>query len=354
MKSDLLFAPGPIRIPVNVKLAFLHDPPYFTTSRFSDLLAEVQGKLKLVFNTENEVLIGVGSGSLGMECSVFNFFNEGDDVLVLDTGKYGKNWYKMCRQYGLNARVLQPLGPGFSVLPSSIYDMITPNCKGFFVTHVETTTAILNDIAAYKKIVEERAPEALFVVDAVSSLLTEPLESRNYDVVISASQKALSCPPGLFFMTASEKALCRATMSKLPKFYFDVLNEHERSLRHITTFTPATSLIYALNVALDSILHKGTTQIIEETRNYADYIREIVTFYFRLFSLSPCNAVTAFSTSNANMFVDRCEQCGLILGRGLREQHDKLFRIAHFGWDLNMKEIRKALAIIERVQTQFS
>jgi len=338
-----LFAPGPIRIPDVIKRTFLVDPPYFTSEGFSDLIREIQPKLQAVFNTRNLVLIGTGSGTLGMEMAVSNFFSEGDNVIVVDSGKYGTNWALMCESYGLKVNWVS-VKPGEPVSIADIDDQFTNDTVGIFVTHVETTTGVLHPI---KEISDKYKKKCLILVDAVSSLLTEPLCADDYDVVISASQKAISIPPGLFFMSVSHDASTHyAAESSLPKFYFDVTNELLRLEKGITTFTPASNLYLALNVALDEILKYGVENIIRGTGHIAAETRKHLSRDFDLFSNEPCNAVTACICTNSNLLIKRLYDEGIVVGSGVRELNDKIFRVMHFGWDLSEKELNSVIKSI--------
>jgi aspartate aminotransferase-like enzyme len=346
--TKLLFAPGPVRVPDEIKYTFLHDPPYFTTAKFSQLIDEIQPKLKYVFDSSNPVLIGTGSGTLGMEMSVSNFFNRSDEVIVLDMGKYGINWAKIGLAYGLNVTTIKSEYGRFVPL-DHLQSVITGNqdFKGIFITYVETTSAVKAPLDRYYELIKEVSPETLIVVDAVSALLTEQLPSYLYDVVISASQKGLQLPPGLFFMTCSDRAIQRATASKLPTFYFDVINEMERAHKNITTFTPAAPLYYALNKALDQIELVGRDDVIERTMEHAEHVRTTLAEDFQQFSQAPCNSVTACVCENSNHFIDTLYDVGLVIGGGVRSLNNKIFRMMHFGWDLDENEVESALKIIK-------
>jgi aspartate aminotransferase-like enzyme len=347
--TKLLFAPGPVRVPNYVKYTFLQDPPYFTTSEFSKMLERIQERLRFAFRTINPVLIGTGSGSLGLEMAVANFFNKGDEIIVIDHGKYGQNWAKMASTYGLKPVILKESKAGFAVHPKHLKSSLNSCIKGVFITHVETTTAIRAPLEEYRGVIEEKCPNALIVVDAVSSLLTERLQSSLYDVVVSASQKALQLPPGLFFMAVSERAMDAAAKSKLPRFYFNVLNEWERSLRNITTFTPAAPLFQALDHVLETVVYdRFPEELIDETRTRAHFVREWCnTAGFDTFSHYPCNAVTAIKYESADTLIERLYNMNLVVGGGLREQKNKLFRIMHFGWEFDYEELHTALNLIK-------
>lgn len=347
-KYSYLFAPGPIRIPNEIKKALLNDPPYFASNEFSSLLERIQPKLSHVFTmghgpTHYPVLIGTGSGSLAMEASVSNFFRYGDTVVVVNTGKYGGNWEEMCSAYGLEVIPIR-CKPGASVSMIAVANAFRAcsYIRGIFVTHAETTTGVLNDVDGICKVVRDMSPDTLVIVDAVCSLLTEPLLSHDFDVVISASQKALSLPPGLFFMGISNDALHAAERSNLPKFYFDVPEEYRRNRDHITRFTPATTLIAALDVALDEILKRDVRNIVFSTRDIANTIREVLYPIFggELFPTYPASALTVVKYDESDELIRRLKsRHDIIIGDGVRELKGQVCRVMHFGWELSLDEL---------------
>lgn len=350
-----LFAPGPISTPTKVLNAMATDPPYFAGRKFSALLESIQPMLREVFRTDLPVMIGTGSGTLGMECAVSNFFNTRDAVVVFNTGKYGKNWAEICSRWGLEVVevVSRPGSPARVGSFKRIMSTERSKIRGVFVTHVETTTGVVNDIRAIREVAGK---DTLVVVDGISSLLSEQLISSHYDVVIGASQKALSLPPGLFFMTISEKALERRATSHLPKFYFDVAVEYERTKKNITTFTPASNLIVGLKVTLEEVLKIGVRSLILNARGRAEVARQaFVDAGFELFSRPSSNAVTAVSFENSNKLLAILEDnYNVIIGGGVRELVDKIFRVMHFGWETSFAESKYVTeCIIEVARDRF-
>ena len=340
------FAPGPIRIPDCLKEDLSTTAPYFAGKEFSKILERIQPRLKEVFGTQNPVMIGTGSGSLGMESVVSNFFEAGDLVVVIITGKYGMNWSAMCRRRGLEVvEIVVPDGMPISGEKLEGAMSSGSSVAGVFITHVDTTTGVLNDVDGLREIIR-KYPQVLIVVDAVCSLLSEHLVSSDYDVVISASQKALSLPPGLFFMTASPFAMTVASTITERSFYFDVLREGKRAIGNTTTFTPASNLIMALDTALAVVVDflGGPKVVIEKNRERAEYARHrLEKAGLTLWSKSPSNAVTAISNSNSSYIVSKLEEEDIIVGSGVRELVGKIFRIMHFGWDLEFEELEFVL-----------
>jgi aspartate aminotransferase-like enzyme len=357
LSKPLYFAPGPIRIPDKVKKSLLEDPPYFTTKAFSKLLQETRTMLMYVMDQtrSHTPLIGYGSGSLGMEAAVANFFRPGECVLIIDSGKYGKHFSTLAMKYKLIPYVLTS-SPG-AVVPVKHVEKVLQSIwpvSGVLCQTVETTTAVRTPYEWYVKLVKERFPKALSVIDAISSIGIEPFSSTKYDVVIGASQKGLQCPPGLFFMSASEAAIERANeIASTSSFtYFSVVNEYERAQKNITTFTPSSNLIMALHAGLSCMMEIGIESIYQTTDEKARYVRDRLATY-PLLSRSPCTAVTAVEMSDADSFVQECEERNLILGGGVRELKNKIFRMMHFGWDTTYEEISEAFAIIDEVSGRY-
>jgi aspartate aminotransferase-like enzyme len=346
-----LFAPGPIRIPNVVKASFFEDPPYFTSREFSSIMKHNKKMLQECMNSEC-VLVGTGSGSLGLEMTVRNLFNQNDVVLCIITGKYGDTWAQMAMQNGAGVlQIRSELGEcvsadyfaewieGYVKQDNSVID-------GLLVTHVETTTAVVNPIHAYQRIFQQYYPESLVCVDAVSSFLTEDLDCSKFDAVVTASQKGLQCAPGLFMISLSSRAINRHTPGR--PVYFDFLKEAEYQDAGKTVFTPASSLYLALNVCLESVIDIGDKEVIANCRAMAKRVRS--TFKergFSLFSKSPCNAVTAVEIENANKFIEEVrKRGGVVLGAGVRDLSNKIFRIAHFGWDTEISEVDGVVDLI--------
>lgn len=342
-------------MPLDIRMELLRDPPYFTTAKFSDMIGRVTSGLKHLFNTKNELLLGTGSGSLGMEAVVMNFFEPGDQVIVLNHGKYGQNWINMCRAHGLKV-IIHTAPDGEAVDRESLRSYKVSkefDPKGVFITHVETTTGVKANLPQYAKLVRDKFPNALICVDAVSSFLSEYISDKYYDVAISASQKGLQCPPGMFFMSVNDEAIGRSVNLKSkngPKFmYFDVENEVHRSRNNITTFTPAAHVIAAVDVSIKCIEKKTLEGVARNQLNCMTMIRDRLGRYFNSFTnrLYLSNALTAFAWDGSEHLADKAEELGLVIGRGLRENKNRLFRIMHFGWDLEYEECESAVSIIE-------
>ena len=263
-KEKLLMTPGPTNVPYRVREAMSRPMIHHRTKEFEYYFTKVNESLKKVFQTSNHVLTLASSGTGGMEASIVNAFSPGDKVLVANTGVFGDRFVKIATKFGLDV-ITMDIPWGMGVNPKELETLLDSedgkNVKGVFVTHNETSTGVANDIQSVGEILKNR--DCLYIVDAISSLggLEVKTDEWGIDIVIAGSQKALMLPPGLAFVSVSEKAWKQIEQSKMPKFYFDFLSYRKSLEKNTTPYTPAVSLIIAASEALDMILQEGLDKI---------------------------------------------------------------------------------------------
>ncbi|WP_143760863.1 pyridoxal-phosphate-dependent aminotransferase family protein, partial [Clostridium haemolyticum] len=173
---------------------------------------------------------------------------------AVSCGVFGDRFITIAKIFGVNVDVIKvPLGTGVKL--EEIKNKLTDEYKGLIVTHNETSTAVTNNIKEIGEFMKEK--KQLFIVDGVSSVggIEVKMDKWNIDVLITASQKALMSPPGLFFVGVSDKAWEASENSDIPKFYLDFKRAKEFLQRSIpeNPYTPAVSLITATNEALKMI-----------------------------------------------------------------------------------------------------
>src|SRR5438552_17273929 len=186
-----------------------------------------------------------------MYAAISNLFSKGDPEIVCSAGKFGERWAEIVKAYGLDANVIAAPYGGV-VTPEQVAAALAaqPATKGVFVQASETSTGAAHHVEAMSRAISRT--DAIFVVDAITGLGTMPLDIDGWglDVVIGGSQKAFMIPPGLAFMSISQKAWKFAETASLPHFYFDFKKEKMNAGKGETSWTPATSLVLALDVAL--------------------------------------------------------------------------------------------------------
>jgi aspartate aminotransferase-like enzyme len=273
--SKKLFTPGPGNVPQFVRVQLSKDIIHHRMSDYKELLFRMTEKLKNVFATEKEVLVLTSSGTGAMESSVVNLFSTGDEVLVINTGNFGQRFIEICSTYQLNVHTLD-YEWGSSYQLDDVKEMFQkhPNIKGVFVTYHETSTGVLNPIESLGEFVHQT--DALLIADCISGLVIHPFEFDNWhvDCALASSQKGFLLPPGLAFVALSDKAKEAMKKSNIPKYYWDYKKYYEFYKKGQNPFTPSTSLIMALDVALDTILERGLDTIYNEKVELRKYIEE--------------------------------------------------------------------------------
>ncbi|MCC6759244.1 MAG: alanine--glyoxylate aminotransferase family protein, partial [Candidatus Omnitrophica bacterium] len=258
MKRTLLLTPGPTQVPPRLCEVLGRPIIHHRTPQFQSFLKEVGEGLKEVLKTKNEVYLLAGSGTAAMEASVVSFLSPGDKVIIAEAGKFGERWGEICKAYGIQATVLKAVW-GTNVKPADIKKVLDSDksIKAVFATHSETSTGTNADIEGIGKVVKDTP--AILVVDAVSGLAVQDLQTDNWhvDVVCSASHKGLMLSPGVAFVSVSPKADALLASSTTPKYYFD-LRKYKKAWTSIDTpFTPAIGVVIALAESLKMIKEDG-------------------------------------------------------------------------------------------------
>jgi aspartate aminotransferase-like enzyme len=309
------------------------------TEDFRKLYGEVLAGLKTVFGTANDVLMLVSSGTGALEASVTNFLSPGDRVVICSAGKFGERWVELAAAYGLESLVLKA-DYGDVVDPERVANALRdhPETRAVMVQASETSTGAAHDVRSMAAMIAKT--DALFLVDAITGLGTMPLDIDGWglDVCIGGSQKAFMIPPGMAFLSVSDKAWRAAERSKLPKVYFDLRRERKNAAKGETTWTPNTSLVIALAEALKYIQGIGMDQLIENAQMLARATRAAAAeLGLALFAPgSPSSAVTAIRSPrgvNSGVIVKEFrERFGSIIANGQGEMKGQIFRIAHLGY----------------------
>jgi serine---pyruvate transaminase len=264
-----LMTAGPTPLPPAVAQVMAEPILYHRAPVFIDVYARCLDGLKRVFQTDNDVLCFASSGSGGMESAVANLVRPGQPALVASCGKFGERWAELCAAFGADL-VHHDAGWGSRVEPGELDRLLSgsPGVEVCFTTLSETSTGVVNDIAALAEVA--RAHDVMLAVDAVSGLgaVAIPQDEWGVDVVVAGSQKALMCPPGLGFASPSERALRYAADGPGGRYYFDWgrTAEGQRKDPPDSPFTPAVSLFRALDVALRLIEEEGLERVFERHR----------------------------------------------------------------------------------------
>ena len=353
-----LLTPGPTPVPPEV-LAELAKPVIHHRERdYREIYERCLLRLQEVYRTKNEVLMFTTSGTGAFESAVANLTSPGDRQLVLSAGNFGERWAGMAKAFGadlVHARLEWGETPEPEDLRAALAD--AGEVKVVYLTHSETSTGVVCDVQALAAVA--KAAGALVVVDAVSSLGAVPLESDLWgiDVVVSGSQKALMCPPGLAFASVSAAALAACANATSPRYVMDWERTRKGQAKLDAPFTPAVSLVRALDVALGLLLDEGLEAAFDRHARLGRACREgAKAMGLELFS--PDEERSAVVTAiRAPDGVDSTEvvkglrdRFGMTIANGQGDLKGKIFRIGHIGW-FDIFDITSALAAVELVLT---
>lgn len=340
MLKRYLLAPGPTPVPPEVLLSMALPIIHHRSADFLPVLDSAKKGLKWLYQTENDVLILSSTGTGGMVGAVNNFFSPGEKVLVVNGGKFGERWTKICQSYGLKVKEVV-VEWGYAVKPAEIESELEKDkdIKGVFIQATETSTGVYHDIEAVGKIVGKRG-DVLFVVDAISALVAHDLRTDQWgiDVMVGGSQKGLMLPPGLAFVSVSDKAWKRAEKASCPRFYFNFRKEREALAKNQTNFTSPVTLIIGLNEALRLLQGEGLENVFARHARLAHATREAVkALGLALYSKeSPSNSVTAIEAPEGVdgqlIYKSLREKYGITGAGGQDRARGKIFRVAHLGY----------------------
>jgi len=356
MKKSYLLTPGPTPLPPQVREALSRPIIHHRTPQFRAILKEAFENLQYLFQTKNEVFIFSSSGTGAMEAAVANLLSSGDTAITVQGGKFGERWTEICRAY--NVKVIPiDIEWGKAVTSKQISDALKANrdIKAVFTTLCETSTGVTTDIKAIGEVVKNS--NAVLVVDAISGLGAVNLEADNWsvDVVVVGSQKGLMLPPGLAFLSVSQKAWELVKSSKFPKYYFDLKLAKKAFDKTDTAFTSSVSLIVALCESLRLLRQEGLEKVFRRYKKLADATRSALkALGLRLFADEQCasDAITAAcvpeGVDGVQLVKTMRDEYGVTIAGGQAHLKGKIIRIAHMGY-INESDIIAAISCLEEV-----
>lgn len=340
MKKTYLLTPGPTPVPETISSIFARPLIHHRTPGFQKLFEEVRAGLKYVFQTKQEVLTLLCSGTGGMDAAVSNLFSPGDEIISINAGKFGGRWAKIAAAYGITCHEIK-VAPGASIEASEVAEFTAkhPSAKGICFQASETSTG---SCMPTKEIVEvARRANMLSVCDAITAcgVFDLPMDDWGIDVMITGSQKAMMIPPGLAFIALSDRAWKANESAKAARFYFDLAREKKSQLKNQTAWTPGTSLIQGLHEALKMIQEEGLQNVFKRHERLAQATRAAVQALGLeiLATKRPSSAVTSVKVPPQiadGKAIPRTmrDSYGVTIAGGQDELEGKIFRLSHFGY----------------------
>jgi aspartate aminotransferase-like enzyme len=278
MKKKYIMAPGPTEVPPEVIAEAAKPVMHHRTPQFRKILTEVLDGIKYVIGTTRSVYLMAASGTGAMEAAIANVVAPGTKIIVGSIGAFGDRWENLGKAYGANIVKIAPEW-GYALNPAEVKKTLdaNPDAAALFIQLNETSTGVYNDVEAIGKLTA--GTNTLLVVDGISGIGAQPyyMDKWGVDITVIGSQKGLMIPPGLAYVSCSEKAWKVIEANKTPKFYFD-LKRYEKSLTKEkmpdTPFTSAVSLVCQQAVALRMIKEETNEKIWERHAKLSKAVRE--------------------------------------------------------------------------------
>ena len=352
MSKQLLFIPGPVTCAEPVLAAMAKPMIDHRGPEFAALLARIADGMKPIFGTSSDVVVLGSSGTGGLEAAVASAFSPGQKVLSAPVGVFGKRLAKIASTYGLDVELLEtPLGGGVAAdaLAARLRADTKHEIAGVLLTHNETSTGVQNDMAALSAAIGDHP--ATSIVDSVSGLGASAfsMDAWNFDVVVTASQKALAVPPGAAMVAVRPRAWERMTRATIPSFYLDLRRAREFAELGQTPWTPPVSIAYALDVAIARYHAEGAANVYARHDRYRRAIHAFAhAAGIEIFSRPGAHSVTVVAMhvpaglEFAKIRAALRERFEVILGGGQAELKGKIVRMGTMG-DLSARDVRYGL-----------
>lgn len=332
--------PGPIPVPEDILSTLANPLIDHRGPEFKELLYRVTTQLKLVFDTENDIYILTASGTGAMEAAIVNTLSPGDQVVCVTIGAFGDRFGQIAESFGAEL-IKVSFCLGTAADPSKIRGVLrsNPGVKAVLVTHNETSTGVTNDLETIASVVKTEF-DKLLLVDGISSTSSLPLPTDKWgcDVVVAASQKGWMLPPGLSFISFSDRAWEEHFKAQMPKLYFDLsAYKHYYEIGQ-PPYTPSISTFFALDLALKKLLDEGMANVFNRHAQIGQMTREgIKQIGLSIFpnELIASNTVTAVrvpeNIQSQHLIRQLREQHGVVVAGGQQSLSGKIFRIGHMG-----------------------
>jgi len=339
--KNIMLTPGPTPLPPQVLEAMSRPLIHHRTEEFGRLFAQVIEDMKWVYRTKGTVLMMTCSGTGAMESAVVNLLSPGDKTLVCTTGAFGDRFVAIHKAFGL-APVVLPFEWGRAVDAQALRDALrkNPGLKAVFFQHTDTSTGVVNDLKTLAAVVREAAPDALVVVDSVSGLACERLETDAWglDAVVTGSQKGLMNAPGLGFVALSERAEKAAAAAGLPRFNFDYRLIKKSLADRETPWTPAISVVAGQAAALKLLRAEGMEGVWKRHDDLAAHARAALSARLGLpfYAKNPANILTGVvlpaGVDGNKLLAEILKEEGISIANGQLNLKGKIFRLAHMGY----------------------
>ena len=333
------FTVGPVQSSDAVRAIGAEQVPYFRTAEFSELMLENERLVKKFAHTTNDskVVFMTCSGSGGMETAIMNCLTKEDKALVINGGSFGERFVELLTLHEIPFTEIK-LEHGKALKSEHLIPYEGKGYTAFLLQKHETSTGVHYDINLVSDFCKHNG--CFLIVDTISTFLCDPFDMAELDagVMITGSQKALACPPGIAVMALAPSALKRIVNTKCCCQYLDLKLALKNQERGQTPWTPAVGVLRQINVRLKEIDAAGGAEVeIARTAHLATYFRNKLKEHdlpFEIISESLSNAVTPLhpTTQSAyEIFLKIKDEYGMWICPNGGDMKDSVFRVGHIG-----------------------
>lgn len=333
----LNFTVGPVMSSDKVRTIGANQIPYFRTSEFSETMLENENLIKkfAIADKDSRVVFITGSGTASMEASIMNTLTSNDKAIVVNGGSFGQRFVQLCQLHEIPFSEIS-LNPGQALTSEALSEYEGKGYSTFIVNVHETSTGVHYDMDLISDFCKRN--NLFLIVDAISSFLADPfdMEAFGVDVMITGSQKALACPPGVSVIILSKNAIKRVESCKPKCMYLDLKSALENGERGQTPFTPAVGILLQINARLKEIEDNGGVESeINKIKELAiDFRNKIQGLPFEIVSESMSNAVTPLHPTTASaydIFLTLKDEYHIWICPNGGELKDRICRVGHIG-----------------------
>lgn len=334
------FTVGPVQSSEAVRAVGAEQVPYFRTAEFSATMLENEQLIKKFCNAPDgaRVVFMTCSGSGGMETAIMNCLSPSDKAIVVNGGSFGHRFVELLQLHEIPFDEIQ-LQPGEALKAEHLKPYEGQGHTTFLVNKHETSTGVHYDIELISQFCKRNG--LFLIVDCISTFLADPFDMSvlGADIMITGSQKALACPPGIAVMCLSPRAIARTESIKCKCQYLDLKQALSNGERGQTPWTPAVGILLQINTRLKEIeANGGATSEIARTADLANYFRSQLKEHqlpFEIVSESLSNAVTPLRPTTASaydIFLKIKDEYGMWICPNGGSMKDTVFRVGHIGY----------------------
>ena len=345
------FTVGPVQSSDAVRAIGAEQVPYFRTAEFSETMFENERLVKKFANAtgDSKVVFMTCSGSGGMETAIINCLKKNDKALVINGGSVGERFVELLTLHEIPFTEIK-LEHGRALKKEHLAPYEGKGYTAFLMQKHETSTGVHYDIDMVSDFCKRN--NLFLIVDTISTFLCDPFDmtATNTGIMITGSQKALACAPGIAVMILSPSALKRVEENKCCCQYLDLKLALKNMERGQTPWTPAVGILRQINVRLKEIEAMGGADAeIARCADLAKYFREKLVEYnlpFEIVSESLSNAVTPLhpTTQSAyEIFLKIKDEYGMWICPNGGDMKDTIFRVGHIGY-LQKEDYDKLIA----------